>query len=69
MTAFNLSRMAMAAAVTVAQVIEMVTLGFFHPDQVHTQGIFVDRVVVADQAALGHHQQMAETADMVVEGA
>ncbi len=42
--------MAMAAAVTVAQVIEMVALGSFHPDQVHTQGIFVDRVVVVDRA-------------------
>jgi 3-oxoadipate CoA-transferase, alpha subunit len=41
--------MAMAAAVSVAQVVEMVPLGGFHPDQVHCQGIFVDRVVVVDR--------------------
>ncbi len=40
--------MAMAAAVSVAQVREMVPLGHFHPDQIHCQGIFVDRVVVVD---------------------
>lgn len=40
--------MAMAAAVAVVQVREMVPLGSFHPDQIHTQGIFVDRVVVVD---------------------
>jgi 3-oxoadipate CoA-transferase alpha subunit len=49
--------MAMAAAVTVAQVIEIVALGSFHPDQVHTQGIFVDRVVVVDRA----HENWAAT--------
>jgi 3-oxoadipate CoA-transferase alpha subunit len=41
--------MAMAAAVSVCQVLEMVPLGDFHPDQVHAQGIFVDRVVVVDR--------------------
>ncbi len=40
--------MAMAASVAVVQVREMVPLGSFHPDQIHTQGIFVDRVVVVD---------------------
>jgi 3-oxoadipate CoA-transferase alpha subunit len=42
--------MAQAANVAVAQVLEMVPLGAFHPDQVHTQGIFVDRIVVVDPA-------------------
>src|SRR6185312_8546431 len=42
--------MAQAAEIAVAQVHEMVPLGHFHPDQVHTQGIFVDRVVVVDPA-------------------
>jgi 3-oxoadipate CoA-transferase alpha subunit len=40
--------MAMAAAISVAQVKEIVPLGSFHPDQIHTQGIFVDRIVVVD---------------------
>jgi 3-oxoadipate CoA-transferase, alpha subunit len=40
--------MAQAAALSVAQVKAMVPLGHFHPDQVHCQGIFVDRVVVVD---------------------
>ncbi|MGH6990863.1 MAG: 3-oxoacid CoA-transferase subunit A, partial [Stellaceae bacterium] len=40
--------MAQAAAVSVAQVREMVPLGHFPPDQVHCQGIFVDRIVVVD---------------------
>jgi 3-oxoadipate CoA-transferase alpha subunit len=40
--------MAMAATVSVAQVKEIVPLGSFHPDQIHTQGIFVDRIVVVD---------------------
>jgi 3-oxoadipate CoA-transferase, alpha subunit len=40
--------MAMAAAISVAQVKEMVPLGSFHPDQIHCQGIFVDRVVMVD---------------------
>jgi 3-oxoadipate CoA-transferase, alpha subunit len=40
--------MAMAATVSVAQVHEIVPLGSFHPDQIHTQGIFVDRIVVVD---------------------
>ena len=40
--------MAQAAAVAVAQVLEMVPLGHFHPDHIHTQGIFVDRVVLVD---------------------
>jgi 3-oxoadipate CoA-transferase alpha subunit len=40
--------MAMAAALAVVQVRELVPLGSFHPDQIHTQGIFVDRVVLVD---------------------
>lgn len=41
--------MAQAAAVSIAQVLEMVPLGHFHPDHIHCQGIFVDRVVVVDR--------------------
>ncbi len=44
--------MAQAAAVSAVQVLEMVPLGGFHPDQVHCQGIFVDRVVVVDRDPL-----------------
>lgn len=36
---------AMCGQVTVAEVEELVPLGSFDPDQVHTAGIFVDRVV------------------------
>lgn len=38
--------MAMAAALTVAQVKQMVELGDIDPECVHTPGIFVDRIVV-----------------------
>jgi 3-oxoacid CoA-transferase subunit A len=37
--------MATAAAVTVAEVEEIVTAGALDPDNVHTPGIYVDRVV------------------------
>jgi 3-oxoadipate CoA-transferase alpha subunit len=39
--------MAMAASLTVVQVTQMVELGDIEPDEVHTPGIFVDRVVLA----------------------
>lgn len=39
---------AMCGQVTVAEVEEMVPLGSLDPDQVHTAGIFVDRVVRTD---------------------
>ncbi len=39
--------MAMAGAISVAQVTEMVELGTLDPEAIHTPGIFVDRVVVA----------------------
>ena len=42
--------MATAAALTVAEVMEVVPLGGIDPEVVVTPGIFVDRVVVADQA-------------------
>ncbi len=38
--------MAMAAKVTIVEVEELVPLGAIDPDDVHTPGIFVDRVVV-----------------------
>jgi 3-oxoadipate CoA-transferase, alpha subunit len=38
--------MAMAGALTVAQVTELVGLGSLDPESIHTPGIFVDRVVV-----------------------
>ena len=38
---------AMAAALTIAQVAEIVELGTLDPENIHTPGIFVDRVVVA----------------------
>jgi len=41
--------MAMAAKLSVVQVSEMVPLGSFDPDHIHTPGIFVDRVVVVDR--------------------
>jgi len=39
--------MAMAGALSVAQVAEVVELGVLDPEAIHTPGIFVDRVVVA----------------------
>jgi 3-oxoadipate CoA-transferase alpha subunit len=39
--------MAMAASLTVVLVTQMVELGDIEPDEVHTPGIFVDRVVLA----------------------
>ncbi|HUZ72075.1 MAG TPA: 3-oxoacid CoA-transferase subunit A [Stellaceae bacterium] len=39
--------MAMAGALSVAQVAEVVALGTLDPEAIHTPGIFVDRVVVA----------------------
>ena len=41
--------MATAAAITIAEVEEVVPLGAIDPDEVHTPGIFVDRVIQ------GHH--------------
>jgi acyl CoA:acetate/3-ketoacid CoA transferase alpha subunit len=38
--------MAMAAELTVVQTKQMVELGDIDPENVHTPGIFVDRVVV-----------------------
>lgn len=37
---------AMAGAITIAEVEEIVELGELHPDEVHLPGIFVDRIVV-----------------------
>ncbi|MBI4250820.1 MAG: CoA transferase subunit A [Candidatus Tectomicrobia bacterium] len=42
--------MAMAAALTIAEVEEVVPLGAIPPGQVHTPGIFVQRVVVGEVA-------------------
>lgn len=39
--------MATAAAITVAEVEEIVPRGTFDPDAIHTPGIFVDRIVLA----------------------
>ncbi len=41
--------MAMAAKVTIAEVEELVEVGTLDPDQVHTPGIYVKRVVVGTQ--------------------
>jgi 3-oxoacid CoA-transferase A subunit len=38
--------MAMAGKITIAEVEELVPVGTFDPECVHTPGIFVDRVVV-----------------------
>jgi acyl CoA:acetate/3-ketoacid CoA transferase alpha subunit len=38
--------MAMAAKLTLVEVEELVPDGHFAPDDIHTPGIFVDRVVV-----------------------
>ena len=40
--------MATAAKVTVAEVEEIVEVGSFDPDQIHTPGIFVHRLFVGD---------------------
>ena len=42
--------MAMAARLTIAQVDEVVAPGAIEPDDVHTPGIFVDRIVQVDRA-------------------
>jgi 3-oxoacid CoA-transferase subunit A len=44
---------AMCASVTIAEVENLVEPGQIHPDQVHTPGVFVQRVVAltAEQAA------------------
>jgi 3-oxoadipate CoA-transferase alpha subunit len=42
--------MAMAAAVTIVQVDELVPLGAIHPDDIHLSGAFVDRVLVTETA-------------------
>jgi 3-oxoacid CoA-transferase subunit A len=47
---------AMAADVTVAEVEELVEVGELDPDQIHTPGVFVQRVVVAD----GKHEKRIE---------
>lgn len=39
--------MAAAARVTVAEVEELVPIGTFDPDAVHTPGIYIDRIVMA----------------------
>jgi 3-oxoacid CoA-transferase subunit A len=45
-TARNFNQdMATAARITVAEVEEIVPAGSFDPDQVHTPGIYIDRVV------------------------
>jgi 3-oxoacid CoA-transferase subunit A len=38
----------MAGAVTIAEVEELVDVGELDPDQVHTPGIFVQRILVGD---------------------
>jgi 3-oxoacid CoA-transferase subunit A len=38
--------MATAGRITIAEVEELVEVGELHPDEVHTPGIFVQRVVV-----------------------
>ena len=48
---------AMAGAVTIAEVEEIVEIGTFDPDNVHLPGIFVQRVVVAS-GALRHEKRI-----------
>ena len=49
MTARNFNApMAMAGKVTVAEVEEMVPTGSLDPDQIHTPGIFVQRIIACD---------------------
>jgi 3-oxoacid CoA-transferase subunit A len=43
--------MATAARVTVAEVEQLVPIGEIEPDQVHTPGIFVQRIVQAPERA------------------
>jgi len=45
--------MAMAARVTVAEVAQVVAVGALNPDDIHTPGIFVDRLWVREKAADG----------------
>lgn len=57
MTARNFNApMAMAGKVTVAEVEEMVPTGSLDPDQIHTPGIFVQRIIACD----GHKKQIEQ---------
>ena len=54
-TAMNFNpMMATAAKVTIAEVEELVEVGAIDPDQVHTAGIYVQRVVVGTRLREAH---------------
>jgi 3-oxoacid CoA-transferase A subunit len=46
--------MAMAAACTIAEVEEVLPIGSFEPEQVHTSGIFVDRLACIPEGGVLH---------------
>lgn len=53
---------AMCGRVTIAEVEEMVPLGTLDPDQIHTAGIFVDRVVQTDSEKRIEQRTISEQA-------
>ena len=65
--------MATAGNKTVVEVEELVEIGELDPDQIHTPGIFVDRIIIGnnyekriEQATTRERSETAENADAVV---